>query len=63
VAEIQLTDGIASLMNETAGIGLSLSRCAFDCGSKLGYLQAMVEFGFAPPRSWRAFADYLKSRQ
>ena len=34
----------------------------FDCGSKIGYLQATVEFGLRHPETGEAFARYLKSR-
>ena len=34
----------------------------FDCGSKLGYLQATVEYGVRHPEVEQAFARYLKSR-
>jgi UTP--glucose-1-phosphate uridylyltransferase len=32
----------------------------YDCGSKLGYLQATVEYGLAHPELGADFADYLK---
>ena len=34
----------------------------YDCGSKLGYLQATVEFGLRHPETGREFERYLKSR-
>jgi UTP--glucose-1-phosphate uridylyltransferase len=34
----------------------------FDCGSKLGYLEASVEFGLRHPDIGEDFARYLKSR-
>ena len=34
----------------------------YDCGSKLGYLKATVEFGLRHPEIGEAFARYLKSR-
>ena len=33
----------------------------YDCGSKLGYLQAMVEYGKKHPETGAAFTAYLKS--
>ena len=61
--EIQLTDGIASLMNEQQVLAYRYHGVRYDCGSKLGYLQAMVEFGLRHHEVGEAFADYLKSRQ
>jgi UTP--glucose-1-phosphate uridylyltransferase len=34
----------------------------FDCGSKLGYLQAMVEYGLRHAETGEDFARYLKAR-
>jgi len=33
----------------------------YDCGSKLGYLQATVEYGLKHPSLGEGFASYLKS--
>ena len=61
--EIQLTDGIASLMDEQQVLAYRYRGVRYDCGSKLGYLQAMVEFGLRHHEVGEAFADYLKNRQ
>jgi UTP--glucose-1-phosphate uridylyltransferase len=34
----------------------------FDCGSKLGYLQATVEYGLRHPEIGAEFTRYLKNR-
>jgi UTP--glucose-1-phosphate uridylyltransferase len=60
--EIQLTDGISALLKHEKAFALRLPGRRFDCGSKLGYLQAMVEFGLRHPETGEAFAHYLKSR-
>jgi UTP--glucose-1-phosphate uridylyltransferase len=60
--EIQLTDGIASLMNEQQVLAYRYDGVRYDCGSKLGYLQATVELGVRHPEIGDAFADYLKAR-
>ncbi len=44
--EIQLTDGIAALMGEEAVYAYRFSGKRYDCGSKLGYLQATVASAF-----------------
>jgi UTP--glucose-1-phosphate uridylyltransferase len=60
--EIQLTDAISALLKHERVCALRLPGRRYDCGSKLGYLQAMVEFGLRHPETGEAFARYLKSR-
>ena len=57
--EIQLTDGIASLLVEEQVLGFRYQGTRFDCGSKLGYLQATVDFGRRHPEVGAAFSKYL----
>ena len=57
--EIQLTDGIASLLIEEQVLAYRYAGTRFDCGSKLGYLQASVEFGRRHPEVGAAFSSYL----
>jgi UTP--glucose-1-phosphate uridylyltransferase len=59
--EIQLTDGIAALLKEEKVLAYRFKGKRYDCGSKLGYLQAMVEYGRKHPETGAAFAAYLKS--
>jgi UTP--glucose-1-phosphate uridylyltransferase len=61
--EIQLTDGIASLLGEQQVLAYRYSGVRYDCGSKLGYLQATVEFGQRHPEVGEEFSRYLKDRQ
>jgi UTP--glucose-1-phosphate uridylyltransferase len=42
--EIQLTDGIASLMADEAVYALPFSGVRYDCGDKLGYLKANIDY-------------------
>ncbi len=58
--EIQLTDGIASLLSEEQVLAYRYDGQRYDCGSKLGYLQATVVFGQRHPEVGPAFGDYLK---
>jgi UTP--glucose-1-phosphate uridylyltransferase len=58
--EIQLTDGIARLMQREPVYAFEFEGKRYDCGSKLGYLQATVEFGLKHPSLGGAFAAYLK---
>ncbi len=57
--EIQLTDGIDRLMQGSAVHAYQFEGVRYDCGSKLGYLKATVEFGINHPEFGDAFADYL----
>ena len=57
--EIQLTDAIASLILEEQVLAYRYVGDRYDCGSKLGYLQATVEFGRRHPEVGAAFSDYL----
>lgn len=60
--EIQLTDGIAALMQEQQVLAYRYEGVRYDCGSKLGYLQATIELGVRHPEIGEAFAAYLKGR-
>ena len=42
--EIQLTDGIAALMNEEDVYALPFEGVRYDCGDKLGYLKANIDY-------------------
>jgi UTP--glucose-1-phosphate uridylyltransferase len=57
--EIQLTDGIGALMGEEAVYAHRFEGKRYDCGSKLGYLQATVEYALAHPQLGREFGKYL----
>jgi UTP--glucose-1-phosphate uridylyltransferase len=58
--EIQLTDGIARLMKEEPVYAYRFKGKRYDCGSKLGYLQATVEYGLAHRKLGPDFRTYLK---
>jgi UTP--glucose-1-phosphate uridylyltransferase len=59
--EIQLTDGIAALMKEEAVYAHRFTGKRYDCGSKLGYLQATVEFALGHPQLGKEFSRYLQT--
>jgi UTP--glucose-1-phosphate uridylyltransferase len=58
--EIQLTDGIARLMQREPVYAFEFEGKRYDCGSKLGYLQATVEYGLKHPSLGEDFAEYLR---
>jgi UTP--glucose-1-phosphate uridylyltransferase len=58
--EIQLTDGIARLM-ETEGVhAYQYQGKRYDCGSKEGFLEATVELALKHPEVGAGFREYLK---
>jgi len=60
--EIQLTDAIGALMRDEAVYAYEFRGTRYDCGDKLGYLQATVEYGLKHPELGAAFGEYLASR-
>ena len=58
--EIQLTDGIAKLMQAESVLAYRYQGQRYDCGSKLGYLKAMVAMGLKHPETGPAFSEYLQ---
>ena len=61
--EIQLTDGIAALMKDEPVLALPFQGKRYDCGSKLGYLKATVEYGLQHHEVGADFTAYLNSLQ
>ena len=59
--EIQLTDAIAALRKEEKVYAYSFEGKRYDCGSKLGYLQANVELALQHEELKDSFAEYLKN--
>jgi UTP--glucose-1-phosphate uridylyltransferase len=59
--EIQLTDGIASLLKQEQVLAYEFKGKRYDCGDKLGYLQATIEYALRHPELAEKFRDYLKA--
>lgn len=59
--EIQLTDAIARLLIEEPVLAYRFLGRRHDCGSKLGYLQATVEYALRHPQLKDGFREYLQS--
>ena len=57
--EIQLTDGIAALMQDERVLAYRYAGQRYDCGSKLGYLQAMTAMGLKHPETAEGFRASL----
>ncbi len=60
-SEIQLTDAIAALLAEDRVLAHRFNGTRYDCGSKLGYMQAMVAYGRKHPEIGKAFEQFLKT--
>jgi len=60
--EIQLTDAIAELLKHERVLSWQFDGKRYDCGSKLGYLQATVEYALKHPELKDEFAEYLRTR-
>ena len=58
--EIQLTDGIASLLRREKVFAYRYAGQRYDCGSKEGFLQANVELALVHPEVGAPFRAYLK---
>lgn len=58
--EIQLTDAIARLLNDESMHAWEFEGIRYDCGSKLGYLQATIAYALKHPEIEVNFRDYLK---
>ena len=58
--EIQLTDGIASLLRREKVFAYRYEGRRYDCGSKEGFLEANVELALAHPELGPGFRQFLK---
>ncbi|WP_186163525.1 UTP--glucose-1-phosphate uridylyltransferase GalU [Burkholderia gladioli] len=58
--ELQLTDALQSLLAEEQVLAYRYAGERFDCGSKLGYLKATVEFALRHPEVQADFEAYLQ---
>jgi UTP--glucose-1-phosphate uridylyltransferase len=59
--EIQLTDAIAALLKEDPVFAYEYDGVRYDCGSKLGYLKASVDFALRHQEVGAEFTEYLRS--
>ena len=57
--ELQLTDGISSLLGEESVFALQYQGKRYDCGSKEGFLEATVELALQHPEVGQRFRQYL----
>ena len=60
--EVQLTDALAKQIGTAPFTGLHFSGERFDCGSKVGFLQANLAFGMANPDIADALGEWVRGR-
>ena len=60
--EIQLTDAIARLLGDEKVLAYQFEGRRYDCGNKLGYLEAMVDYGLKHPETGSGLARFLASK-
>ncbi|MGB3724206.1 MAG: UTP--glucose-1-phosphate uridylyltransferase GalU [Glaciecola sp.] len=58
--EIQLTDAIDTLMEHEQVDAYYMKGRSHDCGSKLGYMKANIDYAMRHPELGDEFVDYLK---
>lgn len=58
--EIQLTDGIAKLLEYEPVLAHAFDGIRYDCGSKIGYLEATLAFGLKHPDTGVEFRELLR---
>src|SRR5690349_11913149 len=57
--EIQLTDAIATVLKSEGAFGYQFEGQRFDCGSKIGYLEANVMYALKHPEVAKEFCEFL----
>ena len=58
--ELQLTDAIAALLKEQQVLAYAFEGKRYDCGSKVGYLEATVEYAMKHPEVAEEFGAFLR---
>jgi UTP--glucose-1-phosphate uridylyltransferase len=59
--EVQLTDAIATLMKLEQVDAYYMKGKSHDCGTKLGYMKANVEYALRHPELGEQFGEFLKT--
>jgi UTP--glucose-1-phosphate uridylyltransferase len=60
--ELQLTDAIASLLRRESVMAVDLAGKRFDCGSKIGFLEANISFGLRHPVLGKQLSHFLSKK-
>ncbi len=59
--EVQLTDAMAKMIGHTPFHGLKYEGKRFDCGDKIGFLEAQIAFALVRPDLGPAVREFLKN--
>jgi UTP--glucose-1-phosphate uridylyltransferase len=59
--EIQLTDAIAQLITKEQVLACQFEGTRYDCGNKLGYLTATIDYALQHPNLRKAFKEHLQT--
>ncbi len=57
--EIQLTDAVAAMLSKHPVLAYEFRGRRYDCGSKLGYLEATVDFALKHPAIGESFSNFV----
>lgn len=60
--ELQLTDALERLLQSEALLAYQFGGTRYDCGTKIGYLKATIDFALKHAEVGTEFADYLAAR-
>jgi UTP--glucose-1-phosphate uridylyltransferase len=60
--EIQLTDGIAALIADDGAVAVNMDALRYDCGTKIGFLEANLDFALRHPELGAGFKAIVESR-
>ncbi len=61
--EVQLTDGMARMIGNTPFHGLRYEGTRFDCGDKIGFLEAQIAFALQRPEMATQVKSFLRKYQ
>lgn len=61
--EIRLADALRNMLGKKAFYGYEFEGKRYDCGSKLGFLEATVDFALKHPEVRDAFKEFLKEKE
>ncbi len=61
--EIRLADALSAMLSKKAIYGYEFEGQRYDCGSKLGFLEATVDYALKHPEVKDAFREFLKSKE
>ncbi len=60
--EIQLTDAIAALIADHGAVAVNMDALRYDCGTKMGYLEANLDFALRHPELGAGFKAIVEAR-